>query len=71
MTTTIHTIRVHDKAADRCHAIYGADQADVIGRAKAACAAPDYYEVEQWRINGTDPTAEHGTYISGYTTQSL
>lgn len=62
MHNIIHTIRVIDKTANRCH---------VIARAKAASAAADYYEVEQWRVKGDDPTAEHGTYISGYTTQTI
>lgn len=67
----IHTIRVIDKAANRCHVIYGEDQADVLARAKAASAAADYYEIETWRIKGRDPQAEHGTLITSRAATTL
>jgi hypothetical protein len=71
MSKVIHTIRVFDKSAHRCHVIFGEDQSNVIARAKAATTTADRYEIEQWRIKGDDPTAEHGTWISGYATQTL
>ncbi len=71
MSTIIHTIRVIDKAADRCHVIYGTNQQDVIDRAKDATANADYYEIETWRINGKDPEAEHGTMLTTKTVTTL
>lgn len=71
MSTIIHTIRVIDKAANRCHVIYGEDQQDVINRAKAATQNADYYEVETWRIKGKDPEAEHGTMLTSKTVTTL
>lgn len=67
----IHTIRVIDKSADRCHVIFGADQADVFARAKSATQNADYYEIEQWRIKGRDPEAEHGTLLTSRRAETL
>lgn len=69
--TIIHTIRVIDKSAKRCHVIYGEDKQDVIERAKTATATADYYEVETWRLKGTNPETEHGTMISTQTVGTL
>ena len=71
MSKVIHTIRVIDKKANRCHVIFGADQQDVLARAKAASQQADYYEVETWRINGTNPEAEHGTMLTTKTVTTL
>ena len=71
MSKIIHTIRVIDKAASRCHVIFGADQRDVISRARAASQQADYYEVETWRIKGDNPTAEHGTMLTTATVTAL
>lgn len=71
MSKTIHTIRIYDRQADRCHVVFGENQADVIARAKSSTNSADYYDIETWSIYGNDPTSEHGSLITARRTATL
>jgi hypothetical protein len=74
MSTIIHTIRVAkviDSATTHVRVVCGADQTDVIARAKAAAQSADYYEVETWRINGQDPENEPGEMLTSKTVTAI